>query len=322
MKRLKLKRPSVKKLSRQIRDYSLKRFAQPVLVLMYHRVDDVNQDPWSISVKPSIFEQQLVYMSRHYQFARFEDDWSALERPTIVITFDDGYRDNFTQALPILEKYNVPATFFISTGLVDSKEEFWSDALCSALLQDKVYPQFYSTKLNGETSSWPTVTFEERLKLVMHLQATLKNSEFLERELQIKQLNKWSSLNVRDLQFNTVLSLKELQALAEHPLTTIGAHTVNHSALTSMNTEKQKQEIGDSKRMLESWIGQRVTTFSYPFGLFNKESKRVCYELGFTKAAVAYNTCTYSWTNLMQIPRLHVNNWSVEELHLRLDSHF
>ena len=103
---------------------------RPVLVLMYHRInDEVGHKLTGLTVSTNNFEKQLLYFKKHFQILRLEEDWTTLKKTGIVITFDDGYADNIINALPLLEKYQIPATIFITTLNSNSKKEFWWDRL-------------------------------------------------------------------------------------------------------------------------------------------------------------------------------------------------
>lgn len=100
-------------------------------VLLYHRVCNLNFDPWKLAITPEEFDNHMRYIKDNYNIMRFEDDWSNINEKTIVVTFDDGYADNFYNAVPILKKYDIPATFFISTNNIGTNSEFWWDELAT-----------------------------------------------------------------------------------------------------------------------------------------------------------------------------------------------
>jgi peptidoglycan/xylan/chitin deacetylase (PgdA/CDA1 family) len=99
------------------------------IILLYHRVAEVTQDPYKLSVSPENFKKQLTYIKSHYNVISLKqliDDLKnkTLKDKSLVITFDDGYQDNFNNALPILEELNIPATIFVTTGYIDTETEF------------------------------------------------------------------------------------------------------------------------------------------------------------------------------------------------------
>jgi len=110
--------------------FSLVRRLKPhSIILLYHRVANVNSDPQLLCVSPTNFEQQIYCLKIKYKFISLSElghqiKTGRVERNTLVITFDDGYLDNLTDALPILTKYKVPATIFVTAGKIDDKKPF------------------------------------------------------------------------------------------------------------------------------------------------------------------------------------------------------
>jgi len=98
-------------------------------VLVYHSISTPAQPmPGDIDISPARFEQQLQWLARSGRVVRLEKTLQPSAR-TIAITFDDGYRDNLTTALPLLEKYNLPMTLFVVAGFVDSEGYLAEDEL-------------------------------------------------------------------------------------------------------------------------------------------------------------------------------------------------
>ena len=85
-----------------------------VLTLLYHRVNNLKHDKHLLAVTPDNFYKQLMFLKEHYPIVRFEEDWNNLREDAVCITFDDGYMDNFTNALPILQELEIPATVFVA----------------------------------------------------------------------------------------------------------------------------------------------------------------------------------------------------------------
>lgn len=104
--------------------------SQRISILCYHRVDDRLKDNVTLGLEQ--FDRQMTLIKRHYQVVRADQivrgevDRSG-NRPIVAVTFDDGYLDNYANARPILNKHGVPATFFVSTGIVDTDREFQHD---------------------------------------------------------------------------------------------------------------------------------------------------------------------------------------------------
>ena len=109
-------------------------FQRKCVVLIYHRVKDLEVDTQMLAVSPNHFEKQIEYLKANYKILSLQELISCLNKKripnkSVVITFDDGYADNLHEAAPVLVKYNIPATIFISSGMIDSNLEFWWDSL-------------------------------------------------------------------------------------------------------------------------------------------------------------------------------------------------
>ena len=119
------------RLVRVCRNAAANCFGQPVVVLTYHRVAVLRDDPEQLAVSPDRFRRQLEFLRSNYPILRFDEPWGKPERMSFVITFDDGYADNLTAALPILREFDCPAAFFICTLRPDELRELAADPLAA-----------------------------------------------------------------------------------------------------------------------------------------------------------------------------------------------
>ena len=200
-------------------------------------------------------------------------------RPAVAITFDDGYADNFFEALPILEELELPATFFIATGSIGREEEFWWHELEQIFLSQTTLPPRFTLQVERSERSLPTATNRERQELYQELVKLLKDADTDRRNQWLGQIRSWSGITTGGAGIHRSMTLKELRLLAQSPWATIGAHTVSHSRLTSLPIDVQREEISGSKKKLEAWLGKEIATFSYPFGRrsdYNRESREIC----------------------------------------------
>src|SRR5438309_2356455 len=122
----------------KIRDVIRTRRPRPV-ILMYHRVAFVQNDPWGLAVDPERFEEQIAYAKQHRSPMSVDEfverlRSKSLPADAVAVTFDDGYRDNLVNAKPVLARYGVPATLFLATGFVDQDAPFWWDELATMIL--------------------------------------------------------------------------------------------------------------------------------------------------------------------------------------------
>jgi len=300
----------------------LNRFDAPTIVLLYHRVARLASDPEQLAVTPEQFRAQMRYLKENHRLVRFEEDWSGLPGPAVAVTFDDGYADNAREALPILEEVGVPVTFFVSSATIGTTDEFWWDELERRILSGADFPESFALSERGSARNWPTVSAAGRQRLYHDLVALLTGADLARRAGILAQLRAWRAGRPEPGGANRALSLVELKRLAASPWVSIGAHTVNHLQLSALSHEVQREEIEQSKRELESWLGREITTFSYPFGRrchYSGESVGLCRELGFLKAASNSPGQAHRWSDPYQVPRHLVRNWPVEEFAARLE---
>lgn len=264
-----------------------------VQVLMFHRVVALPNNSWGMAVHPELFEGYMRHIAENYQVLRFEDDWSTVWEKAIVVTLDDGYVDNYQYALPIFEKYQIPATIFVSTGNIDSKREFWWDTLTRLLAPEK---------LRSVRDRLKFMTRKEREKVIS------------------KFLNAYSSDAITER--DRALNCDELKYLSESPFITIGGHTVSHGALAGEEPDLQKWELLRSKQRIEEIINKPVEVFSYPFGqddTYNETTVTLLKSVGYKKAATTHVGLFISDTDLYHIPRNAQPPRSVEDFSKALE---
>ncbi len=286
----------------------------PVVILIYHRVTTLPSDPQQLAVSPDNFLYHLRYIKENFPVLRFEDEWPNLKEPSVVVTFDDGYADNVREALPLLEKAGIPATFFISTGGLGSNREFWWDELERILLVEREFPPTFNLQDEGFGRKWSTKSNADRSALYEEIHLLIKQVGAVRREDWFRQLRAWAGIAKDGRVTHRIMTVNELQKLASSRLVTIGAHTVSHTPLATLSSAEQQQEILASKLHLQELIGREVTVFSYPFGGkedFTSETVHFCRNAGFVKAASNFPGQAHRWTNPFLLPRQLVRNWDV-----------
>ena len=288
-----------------------------ILTLLYHRVNTIDNDINLLAVSPEHFREQMEWLKKNYPIVRFEDDWNLSTEDSVCITFDDGYMDNFTNALPVLKELRIPATVFVSTGTMNTRQEFWWDDLERNIYagNKRRNPVF---ELEDElfSYSWEVNTYEQQEELYKTLHWLMYNKISIDqRENWMGQLYKWNGWDKNGREQNKPCQTKECLS-QDISLITIGAHTIHHPSLAYLGAAEQEYEIVESKKMLENQFGQSVLTFSYPFGGkgdYTNETIEICKKAGFVKAASNYPGI---WTNSCdpyQIPRNIIRDWKIKE---------
>lgn len=295
----------------------------PVITLLYHRVTRLESDPQQLAVTPENFRAQMRYLKDNFPLVRLDADWSGVVRPSVAVTFDDGYADNMNEALPILEECGIPSTFFISTGFVGSNIEYWWDDLERILLSTENLPARFMLDSGFEMKEWPTKSAAERAKLYRDFQIQIKCLPPEQREQQLARLRSWAEVAEDGRTSHRVATIDEVRRLTQSDLVTIGGHTVTHTRLSVLSGDRQRKEITDSVRQLETWCGRQVTVFSYPFGSrddFTAETIEICRQAGLFRAVANIPGQYHPWTDPYQIPRNLVRNWELPLFRRKLAS--
>jgi len=309
------------------------------LILLYHRVAELPSDPQRLCVTPGHFAEHLEILKKRLRPVSLGEMGRSLDegvqaRFPVVITFDDGYADNLHQAKPILERYDTPATVFVTAGQVGSEQEFWWDELERLLLRSGPLPESLRLTVDGNAMSWQldgAVPYDEeryrdwnvelegnptpRHTLYRSLSQFLRPLAESERHQVIQELQTWAGVNGVGRLTHRVLSPEEILRLAEGGLVNIGAHSLTHGALSSLSVTGQRVEVEGSKRRLEKILGRPVKSFAYPFGSrsdYTPESVTLVREAGFDFACANFPGIVWRSSDHFQLPRLLVRDWDGE----------
>ena len=321
--RLRAALASIRDAARSTRARVLNPLDPPLVILLYHRVCELGSDPHRLAVPPAIFRAQIERLRARMPVVRLDRPWPPRPGPVAAVTFDDGYADNLEQALPILESLEVPATFFITTGNVESGREFWWDEL-DRLVLEGARPARFTLEDREQGGAWPSATDDERARLLGDLHAAMKRIDAARRERWFAQLRAWAGAQADTRPSHRPLRVEDVRRLAASPWATVGAHTVTHTRLASLAAEQQRAEITGSKQRLEHWLGREVTLFSFPFGErrdFTATSVQLCRAAGFLRTATNVPGTCHRWTDPQRLPRHVVRDWPADEFERRL-GHF
>jgi peptidoglycan/xylan/chitin deacetylase (PgdA/CDA1 family) len=318
----------------------LRRFKSGALILCYHRVTNLGSDPQLLSVTPQHFAEHLEVLRGCSRISRLQD-WQSdryrsrpFGRRAVVITFDDGYADNFWEALPLLQAAECPATIFVTAGKLDDDREFWWDELERVFLTSQRLPDELSLQIGshryiwridpltgqeGDVLHWDvSLKREPTLRQVAYLELgkLLRRQDELERARILEDLCLWAGLQRAGRLSHRPLKTSELCALASDPLIEIGAHTVSHPSLGCVAPSVQHLEIEKSKSLLQDVAGRPVCSFSYPFGGrgdYNADTIALVRKAGFHLACANFPDLLDSQTNPYEMPRFLVRDWDGDQ---------
>jgi peptidoglycan/xylan/chitin deacetylase (PgdA/CDA1 family) len=287
------------------------------VILLYHRVAESQSDPHSLCVTPQHFAEHLEVLRQQSQPMRLRQLAGALSsgerlRLAVAVTFDDGYADNLYNAKPLLERYDIPATVFVTAGYVGSSREFWWDEIDRLLLQTDTLPKEFQLKVNGNIYRWNLDDPGLRQQCHRSLTGMLRGLPDSEQRMTLNSLLDWAGAESKSRPTHRPLSPDETLRLVEGELIEIGSHTLTHPILSALSVTAQQNEIRRSKIILEEILGHPVTSFAYPHGSrsdYTAETVAIVRGAGFTCACSVLFDAIWQCTDYYQLPRVKVDDW-------------
>jgi peptidoglycan/xylan/chitin deacetylase (PgdA/CDA1 family) len=261
-------------------------------IFIYHRVND-DFDPFLPSVPVAAFRKQMEFLKKHFSVLSLNELATSSfpengQKFHVAITFDDGYRDNFLCAFPVLRDLGLPATIFLTTGCLESRELPWYDQISWAF-KLTAQPRFSVAHIRGPEASLQG--FRERLqsrdKTLVWLRTIEQNDRLrcIGDVLRSLRVPKQISLP------NPMLSWEEVRQMTKWNIS-FGAHTVSHPVLATLTDDQLNLEITGSKRAIEDRLQIPVRHFAYPFGQpsdVGANAKQAVRRAGFSAAVWGFN---------------------------------
>lgn len=272
-----------------------------LLVLTYHRVGDLETDPWDpgiISASGEEFNDQVAYLKKNFSLVTIDEALAFVDgterdktpRCRVLITFDDGYLDNYQIAFPVLRAHDAQGVFFLCSNLVGSGYVPWWDHIAYLVKSGKKkrftlrypFPLDVDVEANG---------LRDSLRMILNNYKSHENTDpdrFL-RELQ-------QTVEGKDLPADTrrFLDWNEAREMLDGGMA-IGAHTHTHPMLSKLDADEQRKELTQSRTILREKLGISADAFAYPFGsrtAFTEQTQKIVEEAGFRAAFSYYGTMT------------------------------
>lgn len=242
-------------------------------ILMFHRVcHPTGRKPVpgasSIEFSPERFQQTLDHLEEnHYHFLSLDElyhglKWNNLEKRFAIITFDDGYVDNYSIVYPILKKRQIPFAIYVTTSFPEGKAILWwylleelLDGNGTILIKENEHPINYdlSDEDQRKQASWT-------IRRIMKSSTPSNFKRNIDTIFSANGLDPYSTVKELSLTWNQIIEL------SRDPLVTIGAHTVNHYQLSHLDENDVKAEVTLARNRLSETIKKPVDHFAYPFG--------------------------------------------------------
>lgn len=239
----------------------------------------------------SQFEAQVAWLAENTTVLSQDDLLECIKSRkypsglSTLLTFDDGYRDNYDLAYPILQKYEVPAVFFVPSRIIEERYVGWWDVL-AFIVKRCARP---SVHFDGETYD-----LSDRDAAIgrLHKRMQLEKAEGT-RDLVDRFAEACGVVPPTDADKDAeLMTWDQLREVAKDGLVTVASHTHSHRVLATLPPEQQREELATSKAFLEDRLGQSVDSLAYPVGgyrHFTAETSRIAKEVGYE---VAYSFCT------------------------------
>jgi peptidoglycan/xylan/chitin deacetylase (PgdA/CDA1 family) len=281
------------------------------VILCYHRVG-TEGIPLFSRLQPSVFESQMKYLRKHYRLVCLRQLCREMQAgdvvgPTVAITFDDGYRDLYTHAFPVLRKYEIPATIYLIGHCMETGEAPWYDRIfatlesmsCRLLELELEQPRIF------ELSS-PDACREAAWQIVCYLRT--KPNRF--RQAWCADFEKRFQLPQQKLR-DRMLNWEQVRAMQSGGIH-FAAHSMSHPVIARLAPAEFEEEFLLSKRLLESGLQSPVLDFAYPFGKFedvhHPAARQYLEAAGYRSAATTIEGTNGPGSDLFALRRLQIGD--------------
>ncbi len=289
----------------------------PEVVIMQHK------GPNTIGLTYSVenFDSILNCLTTEYKVLSLDSFLSHMDSDArdfaVALTFDDGYKDNFTYALPVLEKYNCPATIYVTSGFIDKSACIWWFDLWNHI--------FETTSVNfeyaGRKYNFSTEIQNEKESCFFSIKLLFLSVPVKEHPALLKKITEQYMPVSHTALF---LDEKELITLDAHPLITIGAHTVHHENLGILTEMEVVEEMKGANTFLSNLLGHPIKHFAYPYGNSGEAGPReylLAAKTGY-KSAVTLRTEIMGGNNKFALSRIPVlQTTGINEIKFAIDKH-
>lgn len=292
------------------------RRGKQLIVINYHRIcADHHQetlfDDEVFGPDQYEFQKQVEWLTKNSDICSEEELIAMVQgevqppKRGVVLTFDDGYIDNYTLAYPVLRQYNTPAIFFIPTLPIEKRRLGWWDCFAYFL---KTSPK------NEVVFEGKSLLPKTKLQEAMHFVLNFIYQNNLDVSVVMDRLSRACEVDFpgQDVQDRELMSWDQIKEVSDHGVS-IGAHSHTHKILNSLDLGQQKNEIVDSKMIIEQRLGKKVRVMSYPVGSyhhFSEATKKIVldagYDLGFSFLT---GINTYGNIDQMDVKRISVSNY-------------
>ena len=277
-----------------MKGFDLLRFLKrkSVTILVYHRFSK-KKEPFKLKIEH--FERQIQFFKNNYNIISLSHYLQALNGNNIlpvsplIITIDDGYRDNFTVAFPILQKYSVPATIFLTTDFIDHRAWLWSNKL-EYILRNSKFDRF-SYDIANDLKEFQVDSFSSWHQTQLAIFNILRAKPDHEKNKILNELARDLKVEVPDETQGDFMPLtwEEIRSMHCSGIE-FGSHSCSHAILSRVGSQDLHNEIVSSKKIIQQKLQSQINSFCYPNGQPEDYSVDVIKELEEAEYAGAVTT--------------------------------
>lgn len=243
-------------------------------ILAYHRIGDIDEvsypfDNELISSSVKDFDRQMKYAATHYRVMTFReiDEYMKNNGETpenaLIVTFDDGYADNYENAFPILKKYNLKAVFFLTTDYIGTDRAFWFEKLAYYRKKGLIDASTHCTELH-ESNADRREQRQHCLSPAQDLHSAIIRAPNQDRLRMLERIEQAApAIPEEDLALVKTLSWKQVLEMSEYGME-FGSHTQSHMVLGTGTREEVSAELRLSRHIIEQETSKPVSALSYP----------------------------------------------------------
>ena len=283
-----------------------------VTILMYHEVlpKSSGVPAWTV-VEEENFIQQMTFIKENFYITTLDElsnsNFNNESKPSVIVTFDDGYLGNYTSVLPIIEKLEIPCIFYIATQAFDENIVYWYDKVIYTILnKDNLIKKLDLTSFNLRVFKFSSHLNESlRWEEVQSLLTELKKMSIKERGEVVNFICSEAKMSLGPIMMNR----EQLSALSSSKFASIGSHTHCHSLLPQLTKEEIRASIKKNVDLIQKWCGVTPKHFAYPNGSYDKNSLEVVKEMQFLTATTVETKSVDKSSDLHLLPRLGVGRY-------------
>lgn len=301
--------------------------APRILILCYHRIG-TGSIPFYSELPTGLFEQQMRFLRKHYRVLSLASACRELEsgggpQPAVVVTFDDGYSDLYTQAMPILQRYEIPATIYLTVGAIETGEVAWYDRIFLAL-KHAPGPSLDFNFGNGQPRRFHLSDAHERFHAAVEIITALRALSDSQRRQACADMEQRVQLPLPELK-DRMLSWDQVRSMQGAGVF-FGCHTMTHPAVSRLTPRDMEVELVESKELMEKRIGEPVLDFAYPFGKradCGNEARLVLARAGYRSAVTTEGGVNSSGIDPFQLLRVNPGDErSLDMFAVQINWHF